>query len=63
MASNSYTLRCVILNEPPGLPSVLKVVIPVGSEVDDLKKAIKTETENDLKQYDAHTLVLWKVNL
>ena len=63
MASNSYTLRCVILDEPPGLPSVLKVVIPVSNDVSDLKKAIKKEMEPELDQFAASSLVLWQVNL
>lgn len=59
----SYTLLCVILNEPPALPSVVEVVIPIDAKVLNLQKAIKKEKENDLKNYDADSLILWKVKV
>jgi hypothetical protein len=62
-ASNSYTLLCVILNEPPKLPSVFKVIVPVENDVTDLKDAIKMKSQHELQGYDAHSLVLWQVNL
>jgi hypothetical protein len=63
MASNSYTLLCVILQEPPKLPSVVEVVVPIDAKVLNLQKAIKRESEPELDQVAAHSLVLWKVNL
>jgi hypothetical protein len=61
--TSSYTLRCVILRESPALPSVFKVTVPLGNDVNDLQKAIKKEKEPELDQFAADSLVLWKVNL
>ena len=63
MTAKSYTLRCVILQEPPALPSVFKVTVPLENDVNDLQDAIKKKREPELDQFAADSLVLWKVNL
>jgi hypothetical protein len=61
--AKSYTLVCVILQEPPALPSVFKVIVPVGNDVIGLQDAIKKKKGAELDKFDADSLVLWKVNL
>jgi hypothetical protein len=61
--TSSYTLRCVILQESPALPSVFKVTVPLWNDVNDLQDAIKKKSEPELDQFAAHSLILWKVNL
>jgi hypothetical protein len=45
-----------------GQSTPFKVGIPASADIGDLKKAIKAEKENDLKPYDADTLIIFKVS-
>jgi hypothetical protein len=51
-------LRCLL----QGQSTPFKVDIPASADINDVKKAIKAEKENDLKPYDADTLIVFKVS-
>jgi Crinkler effector protein N-terminal domain len=61
--ADSLVLFCLIQNEPPALPSVFEVTVPVNAKVAHLQKAIKQEKAPELDQFAADSLVLWKVSI
>ncbi|KAF9345382.1 hypothetical protein BGX26_003215 [Mortierella sp. AD094] len=59
MAIDKVKLFCIL----DGDSTAFKVIISLDDDVDDLKKAIKEEKPNDLKDFDADRLVLWRVDI
>ena len=59
IGSDKLKLGCWILKKST---RYFSVEINVSEEVEDLKKAIKTKTENALRGIDAYTLDLWRVS-
>ncbi|KAF8273503.1 hypothetical protein EI94DRAFT_1795256 [Lactarius quietus] len=56
--SSTYTLWCLI----DGDKTAFKVVIPIHSDIDDLKDSIKQKRSHHLAKFDAADLILWKLN-
>jgi Crinkler effector protein N-terminal domain len=55
--SSTYTLWCLI----DGDEIPFKVIIPIDSDIDDLKKNIKQTCSPMLEKFAAKGLILWKV--
>jgi hypothetical protein len=58
--SQELVLWCTVHDES-AQPSPFKVTISASADVGDLKEAIKKKNEHTFADFDAHTLVLWKV--
>ena len=54
---STYTLWCLI----EGYKTLFKVMIPINSDIDDLRKEIKEKKSNLFQEVDASDLILWKV--
>jgi crinkler effector protein len=54
---STYSLWCLIEGEK----DLFKVMIPINSDVYDLKEEIKKTQSNFLQKVDASGLILWKV--
>jgi crinkler effector protein len=54
---STYSLWCPI----EGDKTPFKVMIPINSDIYDLKEEIKKERSNFLQKVDASDLILWKV--
>ena len=56
----TYTLFCQLGDDPNGSP--FPVETDPNRTVGELKKLIKNENPNNLRDVDAHELVLWKAS-
>jgi Crinkler effector protein N-terminal domain len=61
MMSDTITLFCLVRGEL--VANAFSVKISPTDTIDDLKKLIKKEKENDFKDVDADKLTLWKVSI
>jgi hypothetical protein len=55
--SSTYTLWCLI----DGDKTTFKVIIPIDSDIADLKDSIKQKCSPMLDNFAAKDLILWKV--
>jgi len=60
--TNDLKLFCLIMDQYAKCPSVFEVPVPADAKVVYLQKAIKDEKAVELAQYDADSLILWKVS-
>ena len=56
----TYTLFCQLEDDPKGSPFSVK--IDPNDPISELKELIKSKLPNNLRDVDAHKLVLWKVS-
>ena len=62
MADNTRALFCLLEDEFEERSSVFRVCVSINDYVTDLQEAIKKEKQNDLRPYDADSLILWRVS-